>query len=62
MNRQQITGSIKKVAGKLQKGFGEMVDSPQHVAKGMSRQVAGRAEKAVGDLRAVAEQMRRQRH
>lgn len=62
MNKEQLKGSIKQAAGKVQEEFGEMVDSPKHVVKGLSRQVAGRAEKALGDLKEVAQQARRKRH
>ena len=54
MNKQQIKGSVKEAAGKVQEEFGELIDSPSQVAKGLAKQAAGRTEKAVGDVKQAA--------
>ena len=51
MNRDQVKGSIKDVAGKAQRKVGEAIDSPRQVAKGAAKQAEGKVQKAVGDAR-----------
>lgn len=55
MNKEQIKGSVKEAAGKVQQKAGELVDSPKTVAKGVAKQVEGKSLKAVGDLKEAAE-------
>lgn len=51
MNKDQIKGAVKEAAGKVQQKAGELVDSPRTVAKGVARQIEGKGQKAVGDLK-----------
>jgi len=51
MNRDQVKGSIKDAAGKVQRKVGEAIDSPTQVVKGAAKQVEGKVQKAVGDAR-----------
>jgi uncharacterized protein YjbJ (UPF0337 family) len=51
MNKDQVKGSLKDAAGKAQEAFGEAVDSPKHDAKGEARQVEGKTQKKVGDVK-----------
>ncbi len=55
MNKDQIQGTVKDVAGKVQQKAGELVDSPKTVAKGVAKQVEGKGLKAVGDMKEAAE-------
>lgn len=55
MNKDQIQGTVKEVAGKVQQKAGELVDSPKTVAKGVAKQVEGKGQKALGDLKDAAE-------
>jgi uncharacterized protein YjbJ (UPF0337 family) len=51
MNKDQITGTVKEAAGKVQQKAGELVDSPKTIAKGVAKQVEGKGQKAVGDVK-----------
>ena len=51
MNRDQVRGVAKIVAGKLQEEAGNLIDSPKQVVKGLTKQVAGKAQKGRGDMR-----------
>lgn len=50
MNRNQMKGAAKDVAGKVQREAGKAMDSPRHEAKGAARQAEGKVQKAAGDL------------
>lgn len=58
MNKEQIKGTVKEAAGKVQQKAGELVDSPKTVAKGVAKQVEGKTLKAVGDIKERAEKAR----
>ncbi len=49
MNENQVKGSAKDAAGKVQQKFGEAVDSKEQEAKGLGKQVEGKAQKTAGD-------------
>ena len=51
MNKDQIKGAAKDMAGKAEKAFGDAVKSPEHQIKGVANQVAGKTQKAVGDIK-----------
>jgi uncharacterized protein YjbJ (UPF0337 family) len=51
MNRDQVKGAAKEVAGKLQKEAGKLVDSKQQQAKGLAKEAAGEAQKGYGDAK-----------
>lgn len=51
MNKDQIKGAVKDVAGKVQQKAGELVNSPEQQAKGIAKQVEGKAQKKVGDVK-----------
>jgi len=48
MNKDQIKGAAKEVAGKVQRKTGDLMDSPEQEAKGAAREVAGKVQKQVG--------------
>ncbi len=50
MNKNQVEGVVKEVAGKVQQKVGEAIDSPTQQVKGVAKQVEGKTQKAVGDL------------
>lgn len=50
MSDQKIKGGMKEAEGKVQKKFGEAVDSPKHQAEGTMKEVEGKARKAAGDV------------
>jgi len=51
MNSDQIKGTIKDAAGKVQRKAGEAVGSPKQQAKGTLKQTEGKAQKALGDTK-----------
>ena len=51
MNKDQVKGAAKDIAGKAQASMGRAVDSPKHEVKGTAKQVEGKAQKTVGDAR-----------
>jgi uncharacterized protein YjbJ (UPF0337 family) len=55
MNKEQIKGTAKDVAGKVQQKTGEAINSTDQQAKGLAKQVEGKAEKAVGDVKQAIE-------
>lgn len=50
MNRDQIKGSFKDTAGKIQRKFGQMFGSNEHEAQGVQTQAEGKTQKTVGDV------------
>jgi uncharacterized protein YjbJ (UPF0337 family) len=51
MNKDQVKGAAKEVAGKVQRKAGELVDSPEHQVKGAAKEVAGKVQKRAGDVK-----------
>jgi uncharacterized protein YjbJ (UPF0337 family) len=59
MNKDQIKGSIKGAIGTAQESAGELIGSDEQRLKGLRKRIAGRAQKAVGDLKAVVQDVAR---
>ena len=53
MNKDQVKGSIKDVAGKVQEKTGAVIGSTDQQVKGIAKQVEGKTQKAVGDVKEV---------
>ena len=53
MNKDQIKGTIKDAAGKVQEATGNAIGSNEQKLKGIKKQVDGQAHKAVGDIKEV---------
>jgi uncharacterized protein YjbJ (UPF0337 family) len=51
MNKDQVKGTVKDIAGKIQEGAGKVVGSKKQQAKGISKQISGKAEKSFGDAK-----------
>jgi uncharacterized protein YjbJ (UPF0337 family) len=51
-NKDQIKGSAKEVAGKVQKNVGKATANGTQVVKGAAREMAGKAQKAYGNAKA----------
>lgn len=58
MNKDVAKGSMKETAGKVQKSFGNMVDSPKHEIEGGMKQAEGKAQKAAGHIKEAAKSVR----
>lgn len=53
MNKDQVKGSVKDAAGKVQRKIGEAVGSETQQAKGLGKQAEGKAQKAYGDAKEI---------
>jgi uncharacterized protein YjbJ (UPF0337 family) len=63
MDKHQIKGAAKEVAGKIQKNTGKAINDRSMQAKGMAKEVAGKAEKKLGDAKdSLKDADRRQDH
>lgn len=50
MNKDQVKGSIKNTAGKIQEKTGQVIGSDEQKLAGIHKQVEGKVQKAVGDI------------
>ena len=50
MNRDQVKGTAKNVAGKVQQKVGELTGNKSQQAKGVAKQVEGKLQKGAGDV------------
>lgn len=50
MNKNQIEGTIKKTAGKIQQKVGEVTGSNSQQVKGAAKRIEGSFQKGVGDV------------
>ena len=57
MNKDQVKGVAKDVAGKIQEEAGRLVGSKEQQIKGLSKQIAGKAQKVVGDAKQAVEDL-----
>ena len=53
MNSDQIKGTLKDAAGKVQQKTGKAIGSTEQQAKGLAKQVDGKAQKSVGNAKEV---------
>jgi uncharacterized protein YjbJ (UPF0337 family) len=51
MNKDQVKGVAKDIAGKVQETAGQVVGSNKQQAKGVAKQVEGKAQEHLGDLK-----------
>ena len=51
MNKDQVKGSIKQAAGKVQQKVGEAVGSEKQQVKGAAKQVEGAVQKGIGNAK-----------
>jgi uncharacterized protein YjbJ (UPF0337 family) len=50
MNRNQVKGAAKNVAGKVQQKLGELTGSKTQQAKGVAKQVEGKVQRGAGNV------------
>jgi uncharacterized protein YjbJ (UPF0337 family) len=55
MNRNQVKGTAKAIAGKVQEKVGQLTGSTSQQVKGVANQVAGKVQRGVGHLEQAAE-------
>jgi len=51
MNKNQVKGALKDIAGKVQEKAGQLVGSKEQQVKGLGKQISGKAEKKLGDAK-----------
>jgi uncharacterized protein YjbJ (UPF0337 family) len=51
MNKDQVKGTAKDVAGKAQEKAGELTGSEKQQVKGLKNQAEGKIQKGVGDVK-----------
>ena len=49
MNRDQVKGKAKDIAGKVQQKVGKVTGSASQQVKGVGKQIEGKVQKGVGD-------------
>jgi uncharacterized protein YjbJ (UPF0337 family) len=51
MNKDQVKGTAKQIAGKAQEGVGKLTGNKTQQAKGLAKQGVGKAQKGLGDVK-----------
>ena len=54
MNKDQVKGTARDIAGKIQEETGRAIGSKEQEAKGLGKQVSGKAQKKYGDAKEAA--------
>lgn len=55
MNRDQVEGTAKDIAGKVQRKVGEATDNTSQQIKGGAKQVEGKVQRKAGDVENAAD-------
>jgi len=50
MNSNQVKGTAKDIAGKVQEEAGKLVGSDSQQVKGLGKQISGKIQKGAGDV------------
>jgi len=51
MNKDQVKGTVKDIAGKVQEKAGELTGNEKQQIKGIKKQVEGKVQKGFGDVK-----------
>lgn len=54
VNRNQVKGTAKDIAGKVQETAGQVTGSTSQQIKGVGKQIEGKLQKGVGDIQEAA--------
>jgi len=57
MNKDQVKGAAKDVAGKVQEEAGKLVGSEEQQIKGLSKQISGKVQKGIGDVKQAVDDL-----
>jgi len=60
MNKNQVKGVAKDIAGTVQEGAGKLVGSKEQQIKGIDKQLSGKVEKNFGDAKEAVKEVIRQ--
>jgi len=55
MNKNQIVGSIKEAAGKVQQDVGELTGTTDQQVKGVAKRIEGTVQEGIGDVQQAVE-------
>jgi uncharacterized protein YjbJ (UPF0337 family) len=55
MNKDQVQGAVKDIAGKIQEQAGKLLGSQEQQYKGRSKQISGKIQKGVGNAKQSVE-------
>lgn len=58
MNKDQVKGTVKDITSQIQEKAGKLVGNKDQQAKGRLRQVSGKTEKHVGDIKEIVKDAR----
>ena len=58
MNKDQIKGTAKDVAGKVQEKAGKLVGNKEQQVKGLAKQISGKVQKGYGDVKEAVDESR----
>ena len=53
MNKDQVKGTVKDIAGKFQEEAGKLIGSNEQQVKGLTKQVKGKAQQQIGNLKEI---------
>jgi uncharacterized protein YjbJ (UPF0337 family) len=59
MNKDQVKGMAKDVAGKVQEEAGKLTGSKAQQGKGISKQIAGKVQKGAGDVKQAVKDIKK---
>ena len=51
MNKDQVKGKAKNIAGKVQEQAGKLIGSKEQQVKGLSKQISGKVQESFGDVK-----------
>jgi len=57
MNKDQVKGKARNIAGKVQEQAGKLVGSKNQQVKGLSKQISGKVQESFGDVRQSAKDL-----
>jgi len=59
MNKDQVKGVAKNIAGKVQEQAGKLVGNKDQQVKGLAKQISGNVQKGVGDVKQAVEDIKK---
>jgi len=57
MNKDQVKGKAKNIAGKVQEQAGKLIGSKEQQVKGLSKQISGKVQESFGDVKQSAKDL-----
>jgi uncharacterized protein YjbJ (UPF0337 family) len=59
MNKDQVKGATKDIAGKIQEEGGKLIGSKEQQLQGLKKQVKGKVQQHIGDLKEAIKEARK---